>query len=127
MPRAVSSPGVTICHYLGVEGSMKLIKSVFLAFGVLLVAQGSLYAQAPNATNAQAPNAPARPVVDLKAIGAGIIIVGAGLGIGLVGRAAVESMARQPEIAGNIQTAMIIAAALIEGVTFFALLLQIIV
>ena len=97
---------------------MKLIKSVFLAFGVLLVAQGSLYAQAPNA--------PARPV-DLKAIGAGIIIVGAGLGIGLVGRAAVESMARQPEIAGNIQTAMIIAAALIEGVTFFALLLQIIV
>ena len=98
---------------------MKLIKSVFLAFGVLLVAQGSLYAQAPNA--------PARPVVDLKAIGAGIIIVGAGLGIGLVGRAAVESMARQPEIAGNIQTAMIIAAALIEGVTFFALLLQIIV
>jgi F-type H+-transporting ATPase subunit c len=126
MPRAVSSPGVTICHYLGVEGSMKLIKSVFLAFGVLLVVQGSLYAQAPNATNAQAPNAPARPV-DLKAIGAGIIIVGAGLGIGLVGRAAVESMARQPEIAGNIQTAMIIAAALIEGVTFFALLLQIIV
>ncbi len=131
MPRAVPSPGVTICHYLGVEGSMKLIKSVFLAFGVLLVAQGSLYAQAPNATNAQAPIAPAiapaRPVVDLKAIGAGIIIVGAGLGIGLVGRAAVESMARQPEIAGNIQTAMIIAAALIEGVTFFALLLQIIV
>src|SRR5208337_108232 len=126
MPRAVPSPGVTICHYLGVEGSMKLIKSVFLAFGVLLVAQGSLYAQAPNATNAQAPNAPVRPV-DLKAIGAGIIIVGAGLGIGLVGRAAVESMARQPEIAGNIQTAMIIAAALIEGVTFFALLLQIIV
>jgi len=110
---------------------MKLIKSVFLAFGVLLVAQGSLYAQAPNATNAQAPIAPAiapaRPVVDLKAIGAGIIIVGAGLGIGLVGRAAVESMARQPEIAGNIQTAMIITAALIEGVTFFALLLQIIV
>jgi F-type H+-transporting ATPase subunit c len=98
---------------------MKLIKSVFLAFGVLLVAQGSLYAQAPNATVAHP--------VDLKAIGAGIIIVGAGLGIGLVGRAAVESMARQPEIAGNIQTAMIIAAALIEGVTFFALLLQIIV
>jgi len=96
---------------------MKLIKSVFLAFSVLLVAQGSLYAQAPSAP---------RPV-DLKAIGAGIIIVGAGLGIGLVGRAAVESMARQPEIASNIQTAMIIAAALIEGVTFFALLLQIIV
>ena len=106
---------------------MKLIKSVFLAFGVLLVAQGSLYAQAPSAANAQAPSAAVARPVDLKAIGAGIIIVGAGLGIGLVGRAAVESMARQPEIAGNIQTAMIIAAALIEGVTFFALLLQIIV
>jgi F-type H+-transporting ATPase subunit c len=127
MPRAVSSPGVTICHYLGVEGSMKLIKSVFLAFAVLLVAQGSLYAQAPNApARPEAEKDHYRPV-DLKAIGAGIIIVGAGLGIGLVGRAAVESMARQPEIAGNIQTAMIIAAALIEGVTFFALLLQIIV
>jgi len=98
---------------------MKLIKSVFLAFGVLLVAQGSLYAQAPNATVA-------RPL-DLKAIGAGIIIVGAAMGIGMLGKAAVESMARQPEIASNIQTAMIIAAALIEGVTFFALLLQIIV
>ena len=126
MPRAVSSPGVTIRHYLGVEGSMKLIKSVFLAFSVLLVAQGSLYAQAPMRPTPSSNAAVARPV-DLKAIGAGIIIVGAGLGIGLVGRAAVESMARQPEIAGNIQTAMIIAAALIEGVTFFALLLQIIV
>jgi F-type H+-transporting ATPase subunit c len=119
MPRAVFVPSVAIRHYLEVEGSMKLIKSVFLAFSVLLVAQGSLYAQPTDA-------AVARPV-DLKAIGAGIIIVGAGLGIGMLGRAAVESMARQPEIAGNIQTAMIIAAALIEGVTFFALLLQIIV
>ena len=54
-------------------------------------------------------------------IGAGIIMVGAGLGIGRIGASAVESMARQPEIAGAIQTAMIIAAALIEGATFFAL------
>ena len=58
---------------------------------------------------------------DLKAIGAGLVIIGAALGIGGLAKAAVESMARQPEIAGNIQTAMIIAAALIEGVTFFAL------
>ncbi len=54
--------------------------------------------------------------------GAGLVILGAGLGIGKLGAAAVESMARQPEVAGNIQTAMIIAAALIEGVTFFALI-----
>ena len=50
------------------------------------------------------------------------MIIGAGLGIGRIGAAAVESMARQPEVAGNIQAAMIIAAALIEGVTFFALI-----
>jgi len=56
------------------------------------------------------------------AIGAAVTIVGAGYGIGRIGSSAVESMARQPEVAGNIQTAMIIAAALIEGVTFFALI-----
>ena len=44
------------------------------------------------------------------------------MGIGKIGTAAVESMARQPEVAGQIQTAMIIAAALIEGATFFALI-----
>ncbi len=56
------------------------------------------------------------------AFGAGLVILGAGLGIGKIGSSAVESMARQPEVAGNIQTAMIIAAALIEGATFFALI-----
>ena len=62
-----------------------------------------------------------------SAVGAGVIILGAGWGIGRIGQAAVESMARQPEVAGQIQTAMIIAAALIEGVTFFALIVCIIV
>jgi F-type H+-transporting ATPase subunit c len=56
------------------------------------------------------------------AFGAGLVILGAGFGIGRIGAAAVESMARQPEVAGNIQTAMIIAAALIEGATFFGLI-----
>ncbi len=55
------------------------------------------------------------------AIGAGLVVIGAGLGIGKLAGSAVESMARQPEVAGTIQTAMIIAAALIEGFTFFAL------
>lgn len=55
-------------------------------------------------------------------IGAAFAIIGAGYGIGKIGSAAVENMARQPEVAGNIQTAMIIAAALIEGATFFALI-----
>jgi F-type H+-transporting ATPase subunit c len=50
-----------------------------------------------------------------------LITIGAAFGIGKLASAALESMARQPEVAGNIQTAMIIAAALIEGFTFFAL------
>ena len=56
------------------------------------------------------------------AFGAGLVILGAGFGIGKIGAAAVESMSRQPEVAGNVQTAMIISAALIEGATFFALI-----
>ena len=58
-----------------------------------------------------------------KGIGAGLVILGAGLGIGKIGGMAVEAMSRQPEVSGNIQTGMIIAAALIEGATFFALIL----
>jgi F-type H+-transporting ATPase subunit c len=56
------------------------------------------------------------------AVGAGLVILGAGLGIGRIGGQAVEGMSRQPEAAGSIQTAMIISAALIEGATFFALI-----
>jgi F-type H+-transporting ATPase subunit c len=56
------------------------------------------------------------------AFGAGLVMVGAGYGIGRIGSCAVESMARQPEVAGNIQTAMIITAAMLEGVTLFALI-----
>ncbi len=53
------------------------------------------------------------------AIGAGLVVMGGGAGIGRVGGSAVESMARQPEAAGNISTAMIITAAMIEGATLF--------
>ncbi|AHM61035.1 ATP synthase subunit c [Flammeovirgaceae bacterium 311] len=52
-------------------------------------------------------------------IGAGLVALGAGLGIGRIGGQAMESIARQPEAGGRIQTAMIIAAALIEGVALF--------
>lgn len=54
--------------------------------------------------------------------GAGLVLLGAGFGIAKIGAAAVESMARQPEVAGDIRGAMIVAAALIEGATFFALI-----
>lgn len=54
-------------------------------------------------------------------LGAGLIVVGAALGIGRLAAGALEGMARQPEVSGDLRTAMIIAAALIEGFTFFAL------
>jgi F-type H+-transporting ATPase subunit c len=56
-------------------------------------------------------------------IGAGLALLGLGLGIGRIGGQAVEGISRQPEAAGTIQTAMIIAAALIEGAGFFALVI----
>jgi F-type H+-transporting ATPase subunit c len=56
-------------------------------------------------------------------LGAGLVIIGAGLGFGRIGAAALESMARQPETAGRVQTAMIIIGALLEGATFFALII----
>jgi F-type H+-transporting ATPase subunit c len=55
----------------------------------------------------------------IAAIGAGLAVVGAGLGIGKIGGSAMDAIARQPEASGKIQTAMIIAAALIEGVALF--------
>lgn len=62
----------------------------------------------------------------LSAIGAGLVIIGVGIGIGRVGGSATEGIARQPEFAGAIQTAMIIAAALIEGAALFGLIVCII-
>jgi len=56
------------------------------------------------------------------AIGAGLVIMGGAAGIGRIGGSAVESMARQPEVAGSINTSMIITAALIEGATLFAVI-----
>ena len=56
-----------------------------------------------------------------QGLGAGLVIIGASIGFGKIGAAALESMARQPETAGRVQTAMIIIGALLEGVTFFAL------
>ena len=60
----------------------------------------------------------------MGAIGAGIAVLGAGLGIGLIGKGATEGIARQPEAQSKIQTAMIIAAALIEGAALFAIVVS---
>ena len=57
------------------------------------------------------------------ALGAGIAAIGAGIGIGRIGSSAMEAIARQPEAVGDIRSNMIVAAALIEGVAFFAIVL----
>ena len=62
----------------------------------------------------------------LAGIGAGLAVIGAGIGIGKIGGSAMDAMARQPEAAGKIQTAMIIAAALIEGVALFGVVVALI-
>lgn len=56
------------------------------------------------------------------AIGAGIAVLGAGLGIGQIGRGAVESIARQPEASGDIRANMILTAAFVEGVALFGVI-----
>lgn len=62
------------------------------------------------------------PIAKMGAgIGAGLAAIGAGIGIGNIGKGALESIARQPEAIGDIRSNMIIAAALVEGVAFFAI------
>ena len=61
------------------------------------------------------------------AIGAGLAVIGAGLGIGKIGGSAMEAIARQPEASGDIRMNMIIAAALIEGVALFAVVVCLLV
>ncbi|WP_136667536.1 ATP synthase F0 subunit C [Flavobacterium sp. H122] len=56
-------------------------------------------------------------------VGAGLVVIGAGLGLGKIGGSAMDAIARQPEAAGKVQTAMIIIAALLEGLAFAALIL----
>jgi F-type H+-transporting ATPase subunit c len=56
-------------------------------------------------------------------IGAGLAVIGAGLGIGSIGGRAMEAMARQPEVSGKIQTAMLIASALVEGAALAAIVI----
>ena len=88
----------------------KFVRFSTMCLVILLGLASTAFAQAPNSM-----------VVAGSAIGVGLTVIGAAYGIGRLAGSALESMARQPEVAGSIQTAMIIAAALIEGFTFFAL------
>jgi F-type H+-transporting ATPase subunit c len=97
---------------------MKVLKLLCLVMVVLLLMAAPAWAQA---TGEPTTVSFAGAAVG-AGLGAGITIVGAGWGFGRIGAAALESMARQPEIAGRVQTAMIVIAALLEGATFFALI-----
>jgi len=63
----------------------------------------------------------------LAGMGAGIAAIGAGIGIGKIGGSAMEAMARQPEATGDIRSNMIVAAALVEGVALFAVIVCLLV
>jgi F-type H+-transporting ATPase subunit c len=95
---------------------MKAVQLLALVVIVLLVAATPLFAQTvPNTSVISGGSVGA-------GLGAGLTIIGAGWGFGRIGQAALESMARQPEVAGRVQTGMIVIAALLEGATFFALI-----
>ncbi len=92
---------------------IKAVRTAMWTVGLLLALAAPAAAQ--GATAAPAFSMPSQ-------IGAGLAVIGAGIGIGLLAKGAVESVARQPESAGTIQVLMIIAAALIEGLAFFAVI-----
>jgi len=95
---------------------MKALQVLAVVVVVLLVAATPAWAQTtPNSAFLSGNGVGA-------GLGAALTIIGAGYGFGRIGSAALESMARQPEVAGRVQTAMIVIAALLEGATFFALI-----
>ena len=99
------------------------ILCVAVALGALMTAAPAM-AQDEGAGGAGGATAGASrsSLINLSgAFGAGLVVIGAAAGIGKLASSAVEGMARQPEVAANIQVAMIIAAALIEGFTFYAI------
>lgn len=96
---------------------MKTFGKAMLVVGLLLLGASPALAQ-PTTTGGTVINS-----FYGGAIGAGLVILGAAFGFGKIGAAALDGMARQPEAANKIQPAMIIIAALLEGATFFALLI----
>jgi len=100
----------------------RLSKIALLCVVVALLTAAPALAQETAAAASGAPVHTGFSIFFGGAFGAGLVIIGAGLSIGRNGATADERMARQPEVAGNIQAAMIVAAALVEGVTFLALI-----
>lgn len=108
-----------------------MIKNFALALVALLaLAPVAAFAQSGDAEAAEAAlNIAKASTINygLAAIGAGLALVGGGIGIGLVGKGAVEAIARQPEAGGTIGQNMIIAAGLIEGATLVGALVGLLV
>jgi F-type H+-transporting ATPase subunit c len=102
---------------------MKVLHWFGLSIVIVFVCAMPVFAQPPPVPNSAVVSGPSIGA----GLGAAITIVGAGYGFGRIGAAALESMARQPEVAGRVQTAMLIIAALLEGATFFSLIVCIIV
>ena len=100
---------------------MKTLNLIVLVVGALLLMAAPAMAQTPTSGSFLLSGAGIG-----AGLGAALTLMGAGYGFGKIGSAALESMARQPEVAGQIQTAMIIIGALLEGATFFALIICII-
>ncbi len=98
----------------------RMIKNVAIATGVMAVFGPTMAMAQDEAAIKLAEAANEGFGKGLGAVGAGLAVFGGGIGIGLVGKGAVEGIARQPEAAGPIGTNMILAAALIEGATLFA-------
>src|SRR5687768_11644630 len=116
--------------------AMKLTKLLaFAALALLALPAASALAAPPTGTDTTATrvagtdtNGLGRGLGILGAcVGAGLVIIGAGRGIGAIGSHAVDAIARQPEAGGRIFTSMIIAAALVEGATLFAIVVGIII
>lgn len=96
---------------------MKALIKFGLMAGAALLASPTMAMAADNTGNI---------VKGIAAVGAGLAVIGGGLGIGLIGKGAVESIARQPEARGPIGTNMILMAALVEGATLFAVVVALI-
>ena len=105
---------------------MKALKILWLAFVVLVIVLASASPLFAAPGDSAGTIALAGSSVG-AGIGAGVVMLGAGYGFSRIGSAALESMARQPEVAGRVGTSMIVIAALLEGATFFALLVCLLV
>jgi F-type H+-transporting ATPase subunit c len=89
---------------------INFVRTAVRALAIVALVVGTASAQTTGGAGGDVPGA----------IGAGLAVLGAGLGIGFLAKGAVEAIGRQPEASGSIQVNMIIAAALIEGLAFYA-------